>query len=107
VQKDPECIEASNALDMATVNAAKGLGWSDVGVLKEGYKADIAIVDMNNINLFPNNNTLSSLVYAGRGSDVCCTMIDGKFVYKNGKYLTVDEKDIRKKFMEKFIKLYK
>lgn len=107
VTKDPVCVEANEALMMASVNAARGLGWENVGLLKKGYKADIAIVDMDHINLFPNNDTISSLVYAGRGSDVYETMIDGVFIYKNGCYLTIDEEAIRGKFMKKFVKLYR
>lgn len=107
VTKDPECVTAHAALRMATLNAARGLGWEDVGLIKKGYKADIAIINMDNINLFPNNNTVSSIVYSGRGSDVYATMIDGEFVYQNGCYTTIDEEDIRKKFMKKFVELYR
>ncbi len=37
-----------------------------------------------------------NLIYAGQGADVCLTMVDGKILYRDGAYTTIDlEKAIR------------
>jgi 5-methylthioadenosine/S-adenosylhomocysteine deaminase len=35
------------------------------------------------------------LCYAVQGSDVCMTMVDGRILYENGEYLTLDANRIR------------
>lgn len=70
---------------MATVNGAKALGYDDLGMLKEGYLADLILVDFHSPHLMPNHNTVSNLVYAARGNDVAYTMVDGQIVYRRGK----------------------
>ena len=70
---------------MATVNGAKALGYENLGMLKKDYLADIILVDFNAPHLTPNNNTVSNLVYAVRGSDLAYTIADGRIVYHRGK----------------------
>ncbi len=82
---DPTVLPAWEVLKMATVNGAKALGYEDLGMLKEGYLADLILLDFDKPHLTPNHNTISNLVYAVKGSDVAYTMVDGKFVYKKGE----------------------
>ncbi|MFR9671738.1 MAG: amidohydrolase, partial [Rikenellaceae bacterium] len=46
VERDPMALKAYEVLRMATYGAAKALGRSDLGVVKEGAVADIVIVDL-------------------------------------------------------------
>lgn len=85
VKLDPTLIPAWEVLKMATVNGAKALGYDDLGMLKEGYLADLILVDFDVPHLKPNHNTVSNLVYAVSGRDVACTIVDGKVVYQRGK----------------------
>ena len=82
---EPTVLPAWEVLKMATVNGAKALGYEDLGMLKEGYLADLILLDFDKPHLTPNHNTISNLVYAVKGSDVAYTMVDGKFVYKKGE----------------------
>ncbi len=86
VALDPTVLPAWEVLKMATVNGAKALGYKDLGMLKEGYLADLILLDFNKPQFIPNHNTVSNLVYAVRGSDVVYTMVDGKFVYQKGEF---------------------
>jgi len=79
---DPTVLDAWSVLKMATVNGAKALGFDDLGVLKEGYLADMAVIDFDAPHLTPNHNTVSNLVYAARGSDVEYTIVNGKIAYQ-------------------------
>lgn len=79
---DPTVLDAWSVLKMATVNGAKALGFDDLGMLKEGYLADMTVIDFDTPHLTPNHNTVSNLVYAARGSDVEYTIVNGKIVYQ-------------------------
>ncbi|NCB04630.1 MAG: hypothetical protein EOM69_03810 [Clostridia bacterium] len=47
-------------------------------------------IDLNRPHLMPNHDTAALLVYAVQGSDVCMTMVDGRILYENGAFLTID-----------------
>lgn len=46
------------------------------------------------------------LCYAAQGSDVCMTMVDGRILYENGSYLTLDAERIRVEAHEALKELY-
>lgn len=78
---DPTVLPAWEVLKMATVNGAQALGYQDLGMLKEGYLADMIVLDFSAAHLTPNHNTVSNLVYAVQGSDVETTIVDGEIVW--------------------------
>ena len=41
-------------------------------------------------HLVPSFDPLVTLLYSAQGSDVCMTMVDGKVLYENGTYKTID-----------------
>lgn len=81
-------------LKMATINGAKALGLDKVGMIKESYKADLIMIDINNENHTPYNDILSSLCFSTYESDIKNVIIDGKIVYKDGKFSNVDRENI-------------
>ncbi len=85
ISLDPTVLPAWEVLKMATVNGAKALGFQDLGMLKEGYLADLILLDFAQPHLTPNHNTVSNLVYGVSGTDVAYTMVDGRIVYRRGK----------------------
>ena len=87
---DPEIMTPSTVLRMATVNGAALQGRGDTGRLAVGMKADIVAIDMDRPHLYPAFEPLPMLVYAAQASDVVMTMVDGKILYENGEYLTLD-----------------
>ena len=65
---------------------AKALGFDNLGVLKEGYLADMIVLDFDTPHLSPNHNAVSNIVYSASGSDVEYTVVNGKIVYdRNNK----------------------
>ncbi len=82
VSLDPTLLPAWEVLKMATVEGAKALGYDNLGMLKEGYLADMIILDFAKPHLTPNHNTISNLVYGVHGSDVVYTIVDGAIVYQ-------------------------
>jgi len=87
---DPTVITPKEALMAATRNGALAQGRTDCGVLKEGNKADLIVLRTDVPNMHPVHNMANNLVYAASGSDIVMTMVDGKVIYKDGDFLTLD-----------------
>ena len=87
---DPTVVSPAQALAAATSVGAKALGYANLGMLKKGYIADLILVNSQTPHMTPNNYEESNLIYAMQGSDVTLTMVDGKVLYRDGKYLTLD-----------------
>lgn len=81
ISYDPTALPAWEVLKMATVGGARVLGFSDLGMIKTGYLADVILLDFQTPRFVPNHDTVANLVYTARGSDVVCTIVDGKIVY--------------------------
>ena len=90
---DPSAATAEQSLEMTTREGARHLG-SDAGVLVPGKFADIAVIDLQSVHLQPLNRTISTLVYAARGSDVDMTIVGGEVIYENGASTKVDEAEV-------------
>jgi guanine deaminase len=80
----------------ATAGSARVLGFGDrIGRLAPGCKADIVFLDLGHINYVPLGNPATQLVNGENGASVESVMIDGRFVLRHGKLLTVDEAKLR------------
>jgi 5-methylthioadenosine/S-adenosylhomocysteine deaminase len=90
VHREPTLLSPRQVLAMATVNGARLQGRADTGVLAVGMKADVIAVDMDRPHLVPNTDPLSNLLYSAQGGDVCLTMVDGRILYENGEFTTLD-----------------
>lgn len=67
-----------------------------IGSLEVGKKADILVVDTQRIHLVPAMRIVSAWIHNGQPSDIESIMIDGQFVMRDRKILTVDEAAIIK-----------
>ena len=104
---DPTLISTQEVLDMATVNGAKLQGRDDTGVLEVGKKADIIAIDMSKPHLYPNFDTPALLTCSAQAGDVCMTMVDGKILYENGEFKTLDEDKVRADMERAVERLYR
>lgn len=92
---DAEVLPAATALKMATENGAKALGIEDkVGVLKEGMRADLVLIDLDKPHLYPQHNLISNIVYSAKGGDVAYTLVDGRVLVEKGHLTHMDEERI-------------
>lgn len=87
---NPTLITPVEALHAATFSGAKGQGREDCGKLAVGMKADLIVLDLMQPNMRPIHNLANNIVYSASGSDIVLTMVDGKVLYKDGEYLTLD-----------------
>jgi 5-methylthioadenosine/S-adenosylhomocysteine deaminase len=91
---DPLAVKAEDAFKMATVNGAKGLGFEKTGQIKEGFKADMVLLDLSKPHYYPEHNLVSNLAYSAQASDVLTVFVDGRILYENGEYKTLDKERI-------------
>lgn len=93
--KDPTNLCTDTVLDMATTHAAKAQGRTACGQLKCGYMADIIAIDLNKPHLLSAQGTEKALLtYSAGGGDVCMTMVNGKILYENGEFFTIDKEKV-------------
>ncbi|EHM09914.1 cytosine deaminase-like metal-dependent hydrolase [Thermanaerovibrio velox DSM 12556] len=99
IGKDPTAISAREALRMATRNGALALGFQDVGLIREGFSADVMVVDLRGPHYMGvSEATLPEyLVYAGSSSDVHMVMVGGRVLYREGRFPHLDPEKIIQK----------
>lgn len=92
--QDATIMNADTVIKMATLNGAKLQGREDCGELKIGNKADIIAISLDKPHLRPVIDEKALITYSAQSSDVCLTMVDGKILYENGEYTTLDKEKI-------------
>lgn len=90
VTGNPTVVTPKQALMAATLNGFKSQGRMDSGKIAVGQKADIIVINTDVPNMYPATDIACNLVYAAQGNDIKLTMVDGKVLYKDGEYLTID-----------------
>ena len=91
---DAALLPAGQVLEMATVNGARLQGRDDTGVIETGKRADIMAIDLSAPHLCPHLDTAGLAVYSAQAADVCMTMVDGRVLYENGEFLTLDKERV-------------
>ena len=95
IERDPSFLAGDLALQMATCMGAEAIGLGDrIGRLKPGYLADLAIIENKDPHWFPAPDPFMALLYAASSRDVIHVMVDGNWVMKDRKILTVPEEGI-------------
>ncbi|MHA1169863.1 MAG: amidohydrolase family protein [Candidatus Hodarchaeales archaeon] len=88
---DPTLIDAVTAIKTVTIYPSaifpEGVY---TGKLAVGNPADLMIVDFTGINMVPVINPVSSFVYSSNPSNVVLTACNGKVLYEQGKFTTLD-----------------
>ena len=84
--------QPEDALEDATAGGARAVHQEKLlGSLEAGRKADLIVVDTLRAHLVPAGRIVSAWIHNGQPSDVETVVVDGQFVMKNRKVLTVDE----------------
>lgn len=95
--KDAASTDANEVLKMAITGSARCMGLDDCDCIDVGKKADLIVIDMHKPNMQPINNITKNLVYSGSKDNVKMTMIDGKILYQDGKFIDTDIDEIYSK----------
>jgi cytosine/adenosine deaminase-related metal-dependent hydrolase len=88
---------AHEVLRHATLGNARTAGLADsLGAIKPGYKADLALIDLNDTAYLPYNSAARQLVYTEAGRGVVTVIVDGRVVMRERKITTIDEDALRR-----------
>ena len=90
---DPKVMPALEALEIATRGGASAMGQAeDLGSLEPGKKADLAVLDMDMPHSLPawGRDPVQRVVYQATRENVVHTMVDGRFLYRDRRFLTLD-----------------
>ncbi len=103
---DPTVVPAATALLMATRMGAQALHIGDItGSLEPGKRADLILVHTSPIHNSPRfrrnpNSAYAQLVFASKSTDVTDVMVNGKWLMREHKLLTLNETDLLKQAHE-------
>ncbi len=101
VRLDHTLVGPYKALEMATIDCAKGLLWDDqIGSIEVGKRADVITLDLSQPEWWPMWDLVANLVYSGDGSWVDNVIINGKLVMKDREILTVDTAEVMQRLKE-------
>jgi 5-methylthioadenosine/S-adenosylhomocysteine deaminase len=88
---DPRALPAAQALEMATILAARALGMEkEIGSIEPGKRADLIGVRLDVPNAVPLYSVYPQIVYALKAGDVEQVMVNGRWIVRAGKMLTLD-----------------
>ena len=98
IKEDAKILPAYEVIKMATINGAKSLKIEDkTGSIEEGKKADIIILDLEDVCTQPINDVFSNIVYNAKGSNVITTIVNGKILMNNRELESKVDREIFKK----------
>ncbi|MDR0291098.1 MAG: amidohydrolase family protein [Treponema sp.] len=89
-------LSKKNILEMATSGGAAVFGKeAEIGMIQEGMKADMILIDADKPHLQPlllgnHENATSAIVFSATGGDVSDVFVNGKLVVKGGVLQGVD-----------------
>lgn len=101
---DAAAIPTRYILDMATMGGARAIGKEkEIGSLEAGKKADLIALDLNEIGWAPfgGQDFYAALVYAVSGYHVRDVMVNGRWLYRNSQYQTLDYLKVRRELEAK------
>jgi cytosine/adenosine deaminase-related metal-dependent hydrolase len=90
----PTSMPAKMVFEMATRRGAKALGLEkEIGSLEAGKKADIVLLDLQHVwdPVVYQEDLYSSVVYSASPENVQSVMIDGKWIYRNSEFTSIDQ----------------
>lgn len=88
---DPTALSARQVLRMLTINGAKAQGREETtGSIEVGKDADLILISTEKPHIQPLYHPENQIIYCARGSDVTLTMVQGKILYRNGEFTTID-----------------
>src|SRR5262245_48644457 len=108
ISKDPKVVNAEESFEMATIRGARALHLErEIGSIEKGKRADLVIVDLDDLNQTPYYNIYSDLVYSAKAGDVRTVIIEGRVIMRDRRLLTLNEETIKadaRRYRERIVK---
>ncbi|PPA70959.1 amidohydrolase family protein [Jeotgalibacillus proteolyticus] len=101
-------ISAQMMLELATIEGAKALLLEDkVGTLTPGKQADLIMIRTSDLNIFPVNGPIGTVVQCTNPANVDSVYVAGNAVKKDGKLVNVDLENLKQQAYESRDHLFK
>ncbi|MBQ7172816.1 MAG: amidohydrolase [Clostridia bacterium] len=97
---NPAGHTAKELFPLATENGALSQGRTDCGRIEEGKRADLVLLNLNSLHNQPVYDPYATLTYSMGREDVLLTMADGRILYQNGEYTSIDEERLKYEFQK-------
>lgn len=95
ISSDPCALNAFQALEMLTINAATALGLAqNIGSIEAGKLADMCAIDMDFLQSTPMYDVVSHLIYAASSQQVSHVWVAGRMLLENFEFVYMDSGDI-------------
>jgi 5-methylthioadenosine/S-adenosylhomocysteine deaminase len=86
-ERRPDALSASEALELATLGAARALGLEEeTGSLAAGKRADLAVVSLAGSPFLPWEEPTTAVVFGGSPDRVLLTLVAGEVRYEEGGF---------------------
>ena len=95
-----DSVPSGAFIRMLTQNGAKMQGRVDAGKLEVGARADLVMLDFDQIHVMPVYDYCDAFLFSANSSNVALTMVDGKILYENGEYQTIDIEKLKYRFRQ-------
>src|SRR4029450_11657219 len=92
--KESERPRPEEAMLWGTVNGYRALDFKSCGYLQVGSKADLIVASTRRAHLVPTLRPVAIFVYQGQARDVESVMVDGRWLMRDGKVLSMDEEEV-------------
>ncbi|MDJ1466121.1 amidohydrolase family protein [Nitratireductor sp. GZWM139] len=89
-----ESAHARSVFDAATLGGARALRRDDLGRLAPGAKADIVLIDLDNLRMAPFSDPIRALIYCANGEQVEKVFVAGKLVVDGGRTLAWPQEEL-------------
>jgi 5-methylthioadenosine/S-adenosylhomocysteine deaminase len=87
----PVLVPVRDVLEFATIQGARTVGLDQkVGTLSVGKRADIILVDLDDLSLIPATDPVATLVLRAQPANVSWVLVDGKVRKRDGKLVDIE-----------------
>lgn len=97
--KNPQAMPAKQVYELATRGGAEALG-IDAGIIAEGKLADLIVIGTDTPTPVNAHNVYDQLVLFRNPQNVKQVMVNGRWLKKDGKLVTLQAEEIRKELSE-------
>lgn len=92
----PDIFTVRQALRAATIEGARALMWDDeIGSIEIGKQADLILFDLDHVEWTPFHDPMQALVFSASAASIHETWVAGAPLFRDGRVLTVDEREIK------------
>lgn len=101
IRLNPRLMPPEHAIEMATINGARGAGLADrIGSVEVGKEADFVLFDATVSEWQPLYNPVSNLVYSATGNTVKHVFVGGEQVVRDGRLVRIDQDEVMREVVK-------